>query len=70
MNWNLIGTIVHMGTAWAVYAQPPLSLKEFWEKDELFYTEFLSVGPEFRLVMVTDDPAPETLPPDLSASIN
>jgi hypothetical protein len=69
---RLNGTIVIGSTAYAVYSTDPRPLAQLWESDEISVCGkgIMLFSPALRLVAVGDEPAPEVLPADLSASLH
>ena len=66
---KLLGTLVDNGFGFAIYSDSPLSVEQLWGRVVDLEDGRLLFGPEFRLVTVTDEPAPTRIAADLSESL-
>lgn len=66
---KFIGTILWGSSAFAVYSAEKETLQAEWDGNILEVEGGLLIPKHLRLTLVSDEPAPAVLPPDLSPSL-
>lgn len=66
----LVGTILQSGAAFAVYADGPVKADEIISEHATDCDGCLVFDSRVRLVAVYDEPPPDVLPDDISASVH